>query len=248
MTRKAIIRLTNSALAITLVLITSCKKEETDPITQPAPSPTPITTASGAGVTDFDGNTYTTIVLGNGQEWMAENLRTTTYTNGDPVENILDPTNWQNATTGAWSHYDNDNQFENPYGKLYNWYAVDDNRNICPTDWHVPTAAEWDVLRTYLDPNGTMMDNVAGSKMKTTGNDYWLYGNTDATNQIGFSGLPGGLHFGNSTDMGELGYWWTATETDATTGELRYLVGTYTELLTYMEQKFIGKSVRCIKN
>ena len=78
-----------------------------------------IVTNPGAGVT-FDGYTYPSIVLGNGQEWMAENLRTTTYANGDPIPNITDDTQWENLTTGAWSHYNNDSQYENPYGKLYN--------------------------------------------------------------------------------------------------------------------------------
>jgi hypothetical protein len=100
-----------------------------------------IVTNPGAGVT-FNGYTYSSIVLGNGQEWMAENLRTTTYANGDPIPNVTDNTQWQNLTTGAWAHYNNDSQYENPYGKLYNWYAVDDSRNVCPTGWHVPSDAE----------------------------------------------------------------------------------------------------------
>ena len=108
-----------------------------------------IVTNPGAGV-NFNGYTYTSIVLGNGQEWIAENLRTTTYANGDLIPNVTDGTQWSNLTTGAWVHYNNDNQYENPYGKLYNWYTVADPRNVCPTGWHVPTDAEYTLLTDYL--------------------------------------------------------------------------------------------------
>ena len=102
---------------------------------------TGVVSNPGAGVT-YGGVNYPTVVLGNGQEWMAENLRTTTYANGDPIPNVTDPNQWGALTTGAWAHYNNDSQYENPYGKLYNWYAVDDSRNVCPTGWHVPSDAE----------------------------------------------------------------------------------------------------------
>ena len=162
--------------------------------------------STGAGVT-FNGYTYTSIVLGNGQEWMAENLRTTTYANGDPIPNITGNTQWPNLTTGAWVHYGNDSQNENPYGKLYNWYTVDDPRNVCPTGWHVPTDAEYTLLIDYL--GGSVAG--AGSKMKSTGTQYWSSPNSGATNESGFSGLPGGFRndVGSFNYIGGYGGWWS---------------------------------------
>ena len=199
---------------------------------------------TGGGVT-FNGYTYTSIVLGNGQEWMAENLRTTTYANGDPIPNVTDANQWENLTTGAWAHYNNDSQYENPYGKLYNWYTVNDPRNVCPTGWHVPTDAEWTVLIDYLGG-----ESVAGGKMKSTGTQYWLYPNTDATNESGFSGLPGGFRNGNGTflGIGDFGYWWSSTEDGtyfAWDRALDYSSGGVSRGNVYKESGF---SVRCLRD
>src|SRR5690606_13951597 len=101
-----------------------------------------IVSNPGNGVTDADGNSYSTVVLGNGQEWMAENLRSTTYENGDSVPGVSNYT-LQIPYTGAWSHYNNDDQFEAIHGKYYNWYAAKDSRNVCPAGWHVPALSEF---------------------------------------------------------------------------------------------------------
>lgn len=150
-----------------LGVILSCQKEENEP------TPT---------VTDIDGNQYRTIQIGT-QVWMAENLKTSKYCNGDPIQNIDDAIQWANLTTGAWSHYNI--EIENRYGKFYNWYAVDDARNICPCNWHVPTKAEWTVLLDFLE--GKSGD---------------------------FSPLPGGIRYshGSFDSIGEFGYWWSSTE------------------------------------
>ena len=203
-----------------------------------------IVTNPGAGVT-FNGYTYSSIVLGNGQEWMAENLRTTTYANGDPIPNVTDNTQWQNLTTGAWAHYNNDSQYENPYGKLYNWYAVDDSRNVCPTGWHVPSDAEWTVLSDYLGGEA-----VAGGKMKSTGTAYWFTPNTDATNESGFSGLPGGKRndYGTFDNVGLSGDWWSSTEVgtyDAWYRLLNYYFGFVSRLYN---NRTNGYSVRCLRD
>jgi len=100
-------------------------------------------------MTDQQGNVYKTIVIGT-QEWMAENLKTTIYRNGNAIANITDYTQWSGLTTGAWASYANDSQLDCPYGKLYNWYAVADPRHVCPTGWHVPTDGEWTSLTDYL--------------------------------------------------------------------------------------------------
>jgi uncharacterized protein (TIGR02145 family) len=199
----------------------------------------------GAGVT-FNWYTYSSVVLGNGQEWMAENLRTTTYANQDPIPNVTGATQWESLTTGAWVHYNNDNQYENPYGKLYNWYAVADVRNLCPTGWHVPSDAEWTVLSDYLGG-----EVVAGGKMKSTGTQYWLSPNTDASNESGFSGLPGGLRnnfYGLFTNVGDAGFWWSSTGSSATDALYRDLI--YSNGITGRNDghKQAGFSVRCLRD
>jgi Fibrobacter succinogenes major domain (Fib_succ_major). len=150
-----------------------------------------------------------------------------------------------NLTTGAWVHYDNDSQYENPYGKLYNWYTVDDPRNVCPTGWHVPTDAEYTLLTDYLGGG-----SVAGGKMKSTGTQYWLSPNSGATNESGFSGLPGGyrLYYGTFGTIGESGYWWSSTEVDTSNAwyrNLDYYYG-YVYRVNYLKKN--GFSVRCLRD
>ena len=203
-----------------------------------------IVTNPGAGVT-FNGYTYASIVLGNGQEWMAENLRTTVYANGDPIPNITDATQWPYLTAGAWVHYNNDSQHENPYGKLYNWYTVADPRNVCPTDWHVPSDAEYTLLTDYSGG-----ESVAGGTMKSTGTQYWISPNTYATNESGFSGLPGGQSAsdGQFNNFGSLGGWWSSTEDGTLYAWLRYLTYDYGEVFRSLNPKESGFSVRCLRD
>jgi uncharacterized protein (TIGR02145 family) len=163
-------------------------------------------------VTDIDGNVYKTVIIG-GQEWMAANLKTTKYDNGDPIPEITDNTQWSSLTTGAWSYYNNDEKYNDRYGKLYNWYAADDSRNVCPAGWHVPSDEEWTVLTDYLGG-----ESVAGGKMKTrgtiqTGTGLWQRPNTAADNSSGFAGIPGGYRFGSGgfSFVGEKGCWWSTT-------------------------------------
>jgi uncharacterized protein (TIGR02145 family) len=204
-----------------------------------------IVTNPGAGVT-FDGYTYSSIVLGNGQEWMAENLRTTSYANGDLIPNVTDGAQWQILTTGAWSHYNNDSQYEYPYGKLYNWHTVADPRNVCPTGWHVPSFAEWSFLSDYLEDQ-----SVAGGKMKSTGTQYWLSPNTDATNESGFSGLPGGSRNAiGFHSLGEGGLWWSSSEEEEATNYAWYHFLLYDAgyLSFGWTSKTDGFSVRCLRD
>ena len=200
-------------------------------------------------VTDQDGNTYATIEIGT-QEWMAENLRTTTYANGDPIPNVTDNAQWSNLTTGAWAHYENDSQYEIPYGKLYNWYAVADSRNVCPAGWHVPADAEWTVLTNYLGGQ-----NVAGGQMKTTGTieaatGLWNSPNAEATNSSGFSGAPGGdrIFNGECYSVGRDGYWWSSSEDDTYYAWYRNLY--YGNGVAGREDldKQSGFSVRCLRD
>jgi len=204
-------------LVAAILLMPSCKKDDDRPSSSGGGgSGSYLNAALSYGtVTDQDGNSYYTIQIGD-QEWMAQNLRTTTYANGDTIPNVTDGNQWGELTTGAWAHYENNGSYENPYGKLYNWYAVADPRNVCPNNWHVPTVAEWDTLVNYLDP-GIGSDEysyTAGGMMKSTGTQYWQAPNEGATNESGFSGLPGGGRgYGNGPfyGLGYYGYWWSAS-------------------------------------
>jgi uncharacterized protein (TIGR02145 family) len=210
-----------------------------------------IVSIPGAGVT-FDGYNYMSVVLGNGQEWMAENLRTTVYANGDLITNVPGP-QWSSFVSGAWAYYDNNSQFANPYGKLYNGYAVSDIRNVCPSGWHVPTDIEWNVFIEYLDsaynilpPNTTGTQSAyAGSKIKSIGTQYWLSPNADATNLSGFSGLPGGYRSGGG-DFDLIGYgglWWSSTN-----GFGRAVNNDSGALVKINDGLGAGLSVRCLKD
>jgi uncharacterized protein (TIGR02145 family) len=205
-------------------------------------------------VTDQNGNTYATIVIGT-QEWMGENLRTTTYANGDPIPNVTDGFTWGQLTTGAWAHYNNDSQYEIPYGKLYNWYAVADPRNVCPAGWHVPTDGEWNTLVGYLDPayepNDGTQSATAGGMMKSTGTQYWDSPNTGASNESGFSGLPGGYrNYGNGyvDHLGFLGNWWSASESVAESAWTRALSYDDAAINWSSHSKRSGFSVRCLRD
>ncbi len=224
-----------------------------------------IVSNPGAGVT-YGGVNYPTVVLGNGQEWMAQNLRTTQYNDGTPINLVTDPTQWaanyNNGTTvPMMSWYDNDQATytANTFGALYNWYAVspttNGNRNVCPVGWHVPTDAEWNTLIGYLDPSynpsaqGTQ-STTAGGKMKSTGTQYWLSPNQDATNESGFSGLPGGGrdYVGSFDDVGYFGYWWSSTEGATSSAWYRYLNYDSGNVDSYTNVKTIGFSVRCLRD
>ncbi len=187
---------------------------------------------------------------------MAENLRTTTYANGDPIPNVTDGIQWGALNTGAWAHYENNGSYENPLGKLYNWYAVADPRNVCPTNWHVPTDAEWNTLVGYLDPAydpgavELFQSATAGGKMKSTGTQYWQAPNTGATNESGFSGLPGGIR----TDGGFFyslesdGHWWSASESGADAW-YRSLGSSNANIYRFnYGSETVGFSVRCLRD
>jgi len=159
-------------------------------------------------LTDIDGNTYKAVRIGT-QIWMAENLKVTHYRNGDSIPNIKDETAWSSLTTGACCSYNNNNENSITYGKIYNWYAVEDSRNIAPAGWHVPTNSEWTTLANYLGG-----ENKAGGKLKEAGTEHWYSPNIAATNQYGFTAVPGGcrLSIGEFIYIRYSGYWWSAKE------------------------------------
>lgn len=206
-------------------------------------------TQSGGGtVTDFDGNVYHIVTIAT-QEWFAENLNVTHYINGDPVPNITSGTEWSNVNSGAYCNYNNSSTSDT-IGHLYNWYAVNDSRKLCPEGWHVPTDDEWKTLLYSLGG-----PEVAGGKMKSTGtleqgNGKWHEPNTGATNETGFSSLPGGYRDvnGNFLMFSSNAYYWSSTEKDFLTAWDRELNYKYGNVDRYDNLKANGFSIRCLKD
>jgi hypothetical protein len=196
---------------------------------------------------DIDGNNYPVVKIGN-QIWMAENLRVSRYRNGVSIPIVNDNTAWSGLMTGGRSWYGKDSTtYEYPYGNLYNWYAVTDNRGLCPNGWHAPTDAEWTILTTYL--GGA---SVAGVKMKSIGTVYWNSPNTDATNESGFSVLPGGYREadGSFYNIKNNAFFWSATEVDSNFAWRRYLSkndGNVSRSISGINKSF-GASVRCLRD
>jgi uncharacterized protein (TIGR02145 family) len=198
-------------------------------------------------VSDIDGNIYNTVTIGT-QVWMVENLKTTKYRNGDPIPNVTDDIQWSNLTTDAYCNYDNDISNVTTYGRLYNWYAVNDSRNIAPTGWHVATDVEWTTLTDYL--GGA---SVAGSKLKEFGTTHWESPNADATNESGFTALPGGDRSFNGpfNYMTVMGFWrcWGDSVLGSAWG--RSMVRGFDNVDKYNDQDYEasgGCSVRCVRD
>src|SRR5665647_1310817 len=207
---------------------------------------------SGNMVTDFDGNVYHTVTIGT-QVWLVENLKTTTYRNGDPIQNVTGNTAWSALRTGAYCWYNNDATYKNTnYGALYNWYTVSDSRNMAPWGWHTPTDAEWTNLTTFLG------ESVAGLKLRETGTAHWFDTNTYATNSSGFTAIPGGqrdgfglFDSGPFNGLGTMDFWWSSTAYNATDAWARY-VSYYSSSVGRDNgnnfSKVRGYSVRCVKD
>jgi len=195
-------------------------------------------------MTDIDSNIYKTITIGT-QTWMAENLKVTKYRNGDSIPNVTDGTTWRNLTSGACCEYENTPGFSKIYGRLYNWYAVNDSRNIAPAGWHVPSDAEWTTLTNYLEGEA-----VAGGSLKETGTKHWKSPNTFATNQSGFTGLPAG---GRSTSgsffsQANNAFFWSSSEHNGSFAWGRSLNYGNDYVGRYNTYKSFGFSVRCLKD
>ena len=206
------------------------------------------TSGYGSNIIDVDGNTYKTVYIGT-QKWMAENLKTSKYSDGTTIPNITDNSLWTNNRTGAWSYYNNDAANNVKYGKLYNWYALNStsngNKNICPEGWHVPTDVEWTILTNYLGG-----ESVAGGKMKEVGTTNWNSPNTGALNTTLFTGIPGGYrdYAGGYNDFGTLVLWWSKTESTSVNSWLIDISNTSSNLGRKSYGKSNGFSVRCLKN
>jgi uncharacterized protein (TIGR02145 family) len=227
-----------------LMLTDSCKKSDDN-----------VDSGISSGtVKDIDGNVYNTVTIGT-QVWMVENLKTTKYRDGSPILYVADFIQLYKLTSGVYCNYNNDATIGAKYGKLYNWHAVSDSRNIAPTGWHVATDAEWSTLDNYVDANLGASINVgkalasktnwaASTYERTIGNDL------SKNNSSGFTGLPGGyLHYaGSFNSIGEDGTWWSSTADgtkNAWSWSLEYAFGFVHRSSDYKEN---GYSVRCVKD
>jgi uncharacterized protein (TIGR02145 family) len=198
-------------------------------------------------VTDIDGNVYRTVTIGN-QVWMAENLKTTRYRNGDAIGTTSPATldiSSENTPKYQWA-YAGDESNVAIYGRLYTWYAATDSRNIAPIGWHVPTDAEWATLANFLGG-----ESVAGGRLKDIGTTRWKSPNAGATNESGFAGLPGGSRYPDSRGfdlIGRCGHWWAA-DMEAPGWPWRMLLN-YDASYQHMGSSgpTMGWSVRCLRD
>jgi uncharacterized protein (TIGR02145 family) len=212
----------------------SCKKDPKQP-------------SNHIPITDIDGNVYQTIIIGN-QTWMAENLKVTHFRNGDSISNPKDIYDWISINKAAFSIYNDLNSNSNVYGKLYNYYAVTDERGICPNGWHIPDTTEWTELIHSL---GGM--ELAGGKLKSK--ELWNTPNVGATNSSGFSALPAGHRIpqtiGESySAMGNYTYFWSKTQdyNSYNSAFTYYLAAEYNKISRYAYEFTFGSSIRCIKD
>ena len=218
-------------ISLCLPLLTSCEKEPEQ-----------------GTVTDNEGNVYQTVKIGD-QWWMAENLKTTKYNDDTAIPNIAGITAWQSLLTGAYCWFNNDESAnKDTYGALYNWHAVSSDK-LCPSGWHVPSDAEWTTLENYLGGIA-----VVGMKLKEAGNVHWASPNTGATNESGFTALPGGYRSPNGdfyngaiSGSGVEAEWFSSTEKSDIDAFLYYVYKDNTAGKAE-GRKTTGCSIRCIKN
>jgi len=189
---------------------------------------------------------FETVKIGS-QTWMKNNLDVSVYRNGDEIQQVTDGTSWAALTSGAWCYYSNDAINEPDFGKLYNWYAVSDSRNIAPAGWHVPTDAEWATLVALTGGN-----TAAGDVLKESGTSHWTSPNAGATNSSGFTGRAGGGRGidGTFISIGNLGSWWTSTEESPGSFTVICYQMNYNQSGVDRAQsaKVTGFSVRCVKD
>ena len=209
-------------------------------------------------VSDIDGNPYTTVSI-NTQCWMIENMKTSHYLNGDLIPIVTDNSAWGILTTGGRTWYNNDSStYENPYGNLYNWYAVTDSRGLCPTGWHVPTDSDWNKLVIFLDTGAdtsstsSTQSSTAGGKLKSMGTVYWQNQSIGTDNSSGFSALPGGYRLANgsfSNIRTNVFFWsFTAYAHNMNKAWYRNIYDNNGEVRRDTRDKIAGASVRCLRD
>jgi uncharacterized protein (TIGR02145 family) len=226
-------------IGLLIIIPNSCKKEEEI-------------------ITDSDGNVYTSVTIGT-QVWMVENLKTTKYNDGTAIPLVTDSTAWAALSTPGYCWYNNDEAtYKSTYGALYNWYVVNTGK-LCPIGWHVPSDAEWHTLLLTFDKDSQLIDNgfesnIAGGKLKEAGTTHWQQPNEGATNESGFTALPGGSrhgggYYGDGTfgSNGIYGPWWTSSDTSSYAYS-RYMY--YDKTSVFRDHIYLqyGFSVRCLKD
>jgi len=208
-------------------------------------------------LSDIEGNTYKTIKIGS-QTWMAENLRTTKYNDGNSIELVSDNSNWANLGHGAYCWYNNDISNKLPYGALYNWYTIQTGK-ISPVGWHIPTEAEWLTLVLFADSNA--MDKypesqIAGDKLKATSG--WYDECNRGSDEYGFAGLGGGYRNGNSYETTEFlgifidkdlgGLWWSESVFPGAGARGFNIYACESDMVSNYHSFCYGLSIRCIKD
>lgn len=230
------------SLLISLLIITSCSRDEESPV---------INYAGPTVIKDGDGNVYNSITIGE-QTWLDKNLKTTSFNDGEPIAEVTDDTEWKETQSPAYCWYDNNEaEYKDVTGSLYNYFVVESGK-ICPVGWHVPSQEEWKTLLDYLGDD-------AANQLKDANSNLWkVKGN--ATNSTGFSGLPGGQRSneGEFRDFRERGIWWISGKEILGLSEFIY----YMEMIHspcdgnkiregaagYEYLNNTGFSIRCIKN
>lgn len=176
------------------------------------------------------------------QVWMKFNLNVDVYSNGDPIEEVKDNSIWMQTSEGAWAYYNNDPSNGENYGKLYNWYAINDSRGICPNGWRVPNEEDWDELVNFLGG-----EDIAGGKLKDTSD--WQGENVGATNETGFTAVPSGYRLSDGTFLNEgiIATFWTSSEGEGNNAWDRFMISK-TAFVGRSQYGFEnGFSCRCIK-
>jgi len=213
---------------ILVSLITGCSKDENPP----------------DSVTDIEGNIYKTVRIGN-QVWMAENLKTSTFSDGSEIPDVPDATDWNELTTQGRCWYNNDEAANKDiYGALYNYYAVNSGK-LCPAGWHVPSKGEWEKLRETLGDTLT-----GGGKLKEEGTEHWKTPNTGSVNSTGFTALPAGIRYfeGTFNSVTMFTSFWSSTESDNNNGWYLSLYYSDAAVVIHNTSKKDGFSIRCIKD
>ncbi len=208
-------------MGITLVLSAGCKKEaDDDGYLNNVPD----------SITDLEGNVYHTVILSK-QVWMVENLKVSHYRNGDPIQLVYDDSIWSNLTTGAYCNFEHDEINSSEYGRLYNWYAITDQRNIAPEGWHIPNEEEWGILIALL-----------ARDKSTAGHNSWPVTDIRMSGQVGYRADSG--TFDHSLGLRN---WWSSTESDVNnawcTSE-----GFDNQIIRGNKNKNYGVYLRCIRD
>jgi uncharacterized protein (TIGR02145 family) len=228
-------------MEVLLMLQSSCKKDDDNNSTKDDIIFNPDLTYGS--LADIDGNIYKTITIGS-QTWMAENLKTTRFKDGTSIPFVQNTDDWNNLLTPGYCWYNNDSAYKKNYGALYNWYAVNEGK-IAPSGWHVAKDSEWLTLLNYLGGN-----YIAGGKLREIGKTHWGSVGSPASNESGFTALPGGLRYANGlyTLISSDGFWWstTAQSNDFAYGFYIYLNSNIANHDLY--NVTYGLSVRCVKD